>query len=128
MYSKPFDTIEESHYDESSDRTEREAGPAIQAELAAAKATLAKKDHEITQLCEETREATSQAQGAKTEAENQLENSRLRSEVDKMRALEELREEHRKELVREKDQDLVDFERKRAEEWMLDLKASFKVD
>ena len=43
-----------------------------------------------------------------------------------MRAFEELREEHRKELVREKDE--VDFERKCAEEWMRDLKASFKVD
>ena len=53
----------------------------------------------------------------------ELENSHLRAEVEKMRALENLREEHKKELVREKEQ--VDFERKRAEEWVSDLKESF---
>ena len=51
----------------------------------------------------------------------ELENSHLHAEVDKMRALENLRVEHRKELVREKEQ--VDFERKRAE-WVRDLKVS----
>ena len=53
----------------------------------------------------------------------ELENSWLRAEVDKMHALENLREEHRKDLVREKEQ--VDFERKRAEEWVRDLRDSF---
>lgn len=37
-----------------------------------------------------------------------------------MRALENLREEHQKELIREKEQ--VDFERKCAEEWVNDLR------
>ena len=105
----------------------------LEAELAGAKTALQAKDHEIEQLREKAEEATSNALAIQTELKEQsqevsalkqeLENSRLRAEVDKMHALENLREEHRKDLVREKEQ--VDFERKRAEEWVHDLRDSF---
>ena len=105
----------------------------LEAELAGAKTALEAKDHELEQLREKAAEATSNALDIQAELKEQsqevsalkqeLENSHLRAEVDKMHALESLREEHRKELVREKEQ--VDFERKRAEEWVRDLKDSF---
>ena len=102
----------------------------LEAELAGAKTALQAKDNELEQLREQAEEATSNAWDHQAELKEQskevsalrqeLENSHLRAEVDMMRALENLRKEHRKEIVREKEQ--VDFERKRADEWVRDLK------
>ena len=105
----------------------------LEAELAGTKKALQDKDLELEQLREQAAEATSNAQAELKEQSEEvsalrqeLENSHLRAEVEKMRALENLREEHKKELVREKEQ--VDFEPKRAEEWVSDLKESFNQE
>ena len=73
----------------------------VQAELAANKSALPKKDHKITWLCEKASNAASQAQDAKADwsmevsaLKQELENTRLRAEVDKVSALDDLREEH----------------------------------
>ena len=92
----------------------------MEAELAEARTALQAKDHDIEQLREKAKEATSSALAIQSDLKEhsqemralkqELENSQLRAEVDKMLALENLQEEHQKDFVHENDQ--IDVERK----------------
>ena len=121
--------------DEMTDSPEEELTQ-LRADLATAREEVQAKDHELSELRQEALEATSRVGATKEELrqlslrvetlQKELENSRLVAEVDRLKSLERLREEHAEALARQKEE--LNYERRRAEEWMQDLKQSFQVD
>ena len=102
----------------------------LEAELSRARHSLAQKDVELDELRSQMEDATREADEAQREAEQrsqaleerltrETESSILRAEVEKLRALEELREEHRRAMERE---------RKLMDDWMQDVKERFRVE
>ena len=96
----------------------------LEAELSQARHSLAQKDFELDRLCGQVEEATLVADGAQHETERrtrvlqerlamEAESSRLHAELEKLRALEDLREEH---------QWTLECERKLMDDWMQDVK------
>ena len=108
----------------------------LKADLATARRAVEEKDRELSELRTAIDHTNAEAAGAKAEAEKHsltvrtlerdLENERLRADLAMLRALENLRSEHRDELEREKEQ--MKEERKRMEQWMNDVKESFQRD
>ena len=88
-------------------------------ELAAAKAECAGKDRELE-------DATAQIAKLTTDCESRLEEVKVRFELDKLRAIEQLRNEHVLELKSERQQQRE--EQVRADSWIADLKAHFSVE
>ena len=121
--------------DEMTDSPEEELTQ-LRTDLATAREEVQAKDHELSELRQEALEATSRVGATKEELrqlslrvetlQKELENSRLVAEVDRLKSLERLREEHAEALARQKEE--LNYERRRAEEWMQDLKQSFQVD
>ena len=68
---------------------------------------------------EAQREAEQRSQALEERLTRETESSILRAEVEKLRALEELREEHRRAMERE---------RKLMDDWMQDVKERFRVE
>ena len=115
--------------DSSEDATLRQLVEQLEAQLAAARGEVQKKDELLASLAsdakaelEEAREkAYSEAQRA-TRLEQELEHEQLRGEVNKLRALEDLRLEHQRAVEREALQRAA--ERRRMDEWMNDVRES----
>ena len=102
----------------------------LEAELSQAKRSLEQKDVEMERLRSQVEQATREADEVQREAEQrsqaleeqlarETESSRLRAEVEKFRALEELRGEHQRAMERE---------RKVMDDWMQDVKERFRVE
>ena len=102
----------------------------LEAELSQARHSLAQKDFELDRLRGQVEEATLAADGAQRETERrtqaleerlatEAESSRLRAELEKLRALEDLRDDHQRTLERE---------RKLMDDWMQDVKERFRVE
>jgi len=105
----------------------------LKAELAAALADRDKKARQVAELTAEVE--TTQAELARVTSVSgeqidglakELDNERVKSELAKLRALEELRQEHQSALERERE--YGNEERKRMEAWVGDLKESFKTE
>ena len=101
----------------------------LEAKLSRARHSLAQKDVELDGLRNQMEDATREADEAQREAEQrsraleerltrETESSILRAEVEKLRALEELREEHRR----------SERKRKLMDDWMQDVKERFRVE
>ena len=87
------------------------------------------KDEEIQQLRDEADEARATLeleQKRSANLEQELESAALEAELDKHRALDALRAEHQRALERE--QKLVEEEKKRAHDWITDLKSGFELE
>ena len=99
----------------------------LEAELSLATRSLAQKDVELDRLHSQVEEATREAQREAEQRSQALEerlsreteSSILRAEVEKLRALEELREKHKR---------VMDRERKLMDDWMQDIKEQFRVE
>jgi predicted nucleic acid-binding Zn-ribbon protein len=102
----------------------------LEAELSQARRSLEQKDVELGRLHSQVEQVTREADEAQREAEqrsqaleerlaSETESSMLRAEVEKFRALEELRGEHQRAMERE---------RKVMEDWMQDVKERFRVE
>ena len=101
----------------------------LEAELAGANSAIMKKDQDLENYRQELEEAKALATEAHHRAEQHShaleerlgkeESLALRAEVEKLRALENLREEHRR---------AIEKERQQVEEWMHDVKERFKVE
>ena len=102
----------------------------LEAELSQARHSLVQKDAELDRLRGQVEEATLAANEVQCEAEQrsqaleerlaaEAESTRLRAEVEKLRALEGLREEHQRTMERE---------RKLMDDWMQDVKERFRVE
>ena len=102
----------------------------LEAELSQAKRSFEQKDVEMERLRSQVEQATREADEVQREAEQrsqaleeqlarETESSRLRAEVEKFRALEELRGEHQRAMERE---------RKVMDDWMQDVKERFRVE
>ena len=99
----------------------------LEVELSQARHSLEERDTELTRLRSEVEQATLEAQRVAEQRSQALEerlvkeaeSSLLRAEVEKLRSLEELREEHQRATERE---------RKLMDDWMRDVKERFKVE
>ena len=99
----------------------------METELSLVAHSLAQKDVELDRLHSQVEEATREAQREAEQRSQALEerlsreteSSILRAEVEKLRALEELREEHKR---------AMDSERKLMDDWMQDVKERFSVE
>ena len=88
-------------------------------ELAAVKTQCADKERELE-------DATARIENLTTECDHRIEETTLRFELDKLRAIEKLRDEHVLELKSERQQ--LKEEKIRADTWINDLKAHFSVE
>ena len=89
----------------------------------------ARKNEEIRQLRVVADEAHSNLETAREHSaslEQELRSAALQVELDRHRALDALRAEHQKALERE--QQLVDEEKKHARDWIADLKSGFELE
>ena len=87
--------------------------------LAAVKTQCADKEHELE-------DASARIENLTTECDHRIEETTLRFELDKLRAIEKLRDEHVLELKSKRQQ--VKEEKIRADTWINDLKAHFSTE